>query len=152
MRTELVSRDKFIKIVCENAVLGTPGKRASATGFADVVKAVKRLKKMPADKVEAYVKAKHSSLVRAGVALPLFKDIPRAQRGRRSDAHDQNVSIEAALLKAGASTAQVSAAMEHSLRHGMELKANTAAKAKTKRSQRKRADGQADLEDILEKD
>ena len=148
MRKELVSRDKFINIVCDNAVLGTPGKLCSATGFANVVKAVKRLKAMPAEKVEAYVKAKHRSLVRAGVALPLFKDIPRAKRGRKSDAVDQNASIEAALLKAGASTAQVSAAMEHSLRHGMELKAKT----KTKRSQRKRADGQADLEDILEKD
>jgi len=148
MRAELVSRQKFIEIIAKYAVIDTAAKHPEATGFADVVKAVKRLKKMPADKVEAYVKAKHRSLVKAGLGLPLFKDVPRAKRGRKSDAVEQNATLEALLLKSGASMEQVQAAMEHSLRHGKEINAKT----KTKRSQRKSATGQADLEDLVRGD
>jgi hypothetical protein len=150
MRKELVARDRFIEIVCENAELnpvedGCFKVDGSATGFTAVCKAIAKLRVMPDEKVAAYVKARHRALVKAGIALPIFTDIPRARRGRQSDARVQNAIIETLLGQGGFSPKTIKGAMEHSLRTSKEL--NT--KAKTKRSQRKRKDGQADIEDLV---
>lgn len=143
MRKELVSRDRFIEIVCENVELNPDG---TAEGFTETCKAVARLKVMPPEKVAAYVKARHRALVKAGIALPIFTDIPRQRRGRQSDARVQNAIIETLLGQGGFAPKAIRGAMEHSLRTSKEL--NT--KAKTRKSQKKSKVGQADLEHLTE--
>ena len=141
MRKELIPTIDLMEIVVENSVKDEGG--TTVSGFTDVCRAVAKLQVMPNEKVVAYLKQRLNALRRSGHAIPIFSDV-NVKRGRTKAATANNAILETLLLNKGYSRSEVSRMMDASLLATAEKKK----KRKTKRSMRRRPDGQSDLTDL----
>ena len=143
MRQALLSREELFTIIGQNA---KPNEDGTFTGWGDIVEAIRARKVMPPAKAEGYLATKLNYFQRKGMRVPVFAD---RQRKTRKDQLSLN-GLEAVLWSgieqnSGASMAGIRKAKKHSKAVADEA----SRKAKTRSSQKKSDDGQADLMETL---
>ena len=143
MRQALLSREELFTIIGQNA---KPNEDGTFTGWGDIVEAIRARRVMPPAKAEGYLASKMNYFQRKGMRVPVFVDRKRKQRTDQMSLNGLEAVLWSAVEQSsGASMAVIRKAKKHSKAAADEV----ARKAKTRSSQKKSADGQADLMETI---